>query len=221
LTAATEGCIRRSSKSKRYFASWSRNDSGSSVRATELRRSTVTTELSMSGSMEGRRASFSTPTWATIPAEMRSREPYASGSRYVICLRLRGQSILGLWTEPSRIRRDLRNSRWLCRCAEARTRSGPRRSSFERSLRGGSRAAGEGTTDVGVTPLAALHSRGPAWPPAFHLAPRRLPFVKAPRSLVVVDSSLCNTRVCAAVIRGRRPGPAEQPLIRERRGAAR
>jgi hypothetical protein len=49
----------------------------------------------------------------------------------------------------------------------------PRRSSFERSLRAESRAASEGDVGAGVTSLAALRSRGPAWP-GFHLAPRRL-----------------------------------------------
>ena len=54
----------------------------------------------------------------------------------------------------------------------------------------------------------------------FHREPRRLPFVKAPQSDVVVDSSPCNTRVCASAIREHRRGESDDPSLKgeEERG---
>ena len=56
-------------------------------------------------------------------------------------------------------------------------------------------------------------ARGPAPASGLHLEPRRLPFVKAPRSEAVVDSSSGNTRVSAGVIQGRVLARAKQPVL--------
>jgi hypothetical protein len=72
--------------------------------------------------------------------------------------------------------------------------------------------AGAGELNAGVTVLALPTRAGLA--AGLHLEPWCLPSVKVPRSDAVVDSSSCNTRVSARVIREHLRGASAEPSLK-------